>query len=117
MDEHPVTLEREGPLARITLNRPAVLNAENLAWVAGLGAAVTEVAAGPEVRVVLVRGAGQAFCAGIDRDMLSNGGMPAGFYEGQERAFRALEQLDAITVAAMHGYCLGGGLQLAVACD
>ena len=67
--------------------------------------------------VVLVRGAGRAFCAGMDRDMLSQGRMPAGFYEGQEQAFRALEQLDAITVAALHGYCLDGGLQLAVSCD
>ena len=117
MDEYPVTLDIEGPLARITLNRPEVLNAENLAWVEGLGVAVAEVAADPNVRVVLVRGAGRAFCAGMDRDMLSQSGLPAGFYEAQEQAFRALEQMDKITVAALHGYCLGGGLQLAVACD
>ena len=80
MEEHPVTLAFEGPLARITLNRPHVLNAENLAWVEGLGAAVAAVAAEPDVRVVLVRGAGRAFCAGMDRDMLSHGGMPDGFY-------------------------------------
>ena len=117
MDERPVMLEIDGPLARITLNRPDVLNAENLAWVEGLGAATDRVAGDPGVRVVLVRGAGRAFCAGMDRDMLARGGMPPGFYEGQERAFRALEQMDKITVAALHGYCLGGGLQLAVACD
>ncbi len=117
MDERPVTLDIEGPLVRITLNRPHVLNAENLAWVEGLGAAVAKVATNPEVRVVLVRGAGRAFCAGMDRDMLSQGGMPDGFYEGQEWAFRALEQLDTNTVATLHGYCLGGGLQLALACD
>ena len=117
MDESVVLLEREGPLARITLNRPRVLNAENLTWVEGLEAAVTEVAARPDVRVVLVRGAGRAFCAGLDRDMLAREGMPPGFYEGQERAFRGLELMGKITVAAIHGHCLGGGLQLAVACD
>ena len=117
MDARPVLLEIDGPLARITLNRPRVLNAENLAWVEGLVDAVTAVAADPDVRVVLVRGAGRAFCAGMDRDMLGQGGLPPGFYEGQEQAFRALEQMDKVTVAALHGYFLGGGLQLAVACD
>jgi enoyl-CoA hydratase len=112
-----VLVQVEGPLARITLNRPSVLNAMNLAWVRGLEAAVERVAAAPEVRVVLIRGAGRAFCAGLDLDMLGSEGMPAGFYEGQERAFRAIELMDKIAVAALHGYCLGGGLQLAIACD
>lgn len=107
----------EGPLATITLNRPEVLNAENLAWVEGLQAAIDAVADQVEVRVVIVRGAGRAFSAGMDLDMLGAGGMPPGFYAGQERAFRALETLDKIVIAAMHGYCLGGGLQLATACD
>ena len=113
----PVVLEIDGGLARITLSRPEVLNAEDLAWVEGLEAAVREVAARPDVRVVLVRGAGRSFCAGMDLDMLGGEGMPPGFYEGQERAFRGLELMDKITIAAVHGYCLGGGLQLAIACD
>lgn len=117
MDQSSVVLEVDGPLARITLNRPDVLNAENLAWVQALEAAVSTVATEPDVRIVLVRGAGRAFCAGIDLEMLSQEGMPAGFYEGQERAFKALELMDKITVAALHGHCLGGGLQLAISCD
>jgi enoyl-CoA hydratase/carnithine racemase len=117
LGERPVVSSTTGPLARITLNRPQVLNAENLAWVAGLEEATAQVAEDPGVRVVLVRGAGRAFCAGMDRDMLADGGMPADFYERQERAFRTLERMDKITVAALHGYCLGGGLQLAIACD
>ncbi|HMJ03547.1 MAG TPA: enoyl-CoA hydratase/isomerase family protein [Conexibacter sp.] len=104
-------------VARITLNRPAVLNAENMAWVDGLERAVDAVAAEREVRVVVVQGAGRAFCAGMDLGMLASGGMPEGFYEGQERAFRRLETIDKITIAAIHGYCIGGGLQLAIACD
>jgi enoyl-CoA hydratase/carnithine racemase len=117
MDQQPVLLEIDASLATITLNRPEVLNAENLAWVETLGTVVDEISARPEIRVVLVRGAGRAFCSGMDLDMLSREGMPAGFFEGQERAFRALELMDKIVIAALHGYCLGGGLQLAIACD
>jgi enoyl-CoA hydratase/carnithine racemase len=117
MEQNAVVVQFEGPLARITLNRPTVLNAMNLAWVRELEAAVDRVAADAGVRVVLIRGAGRAFCAGLDLNMMGRGGMPAGFYESQERAFRALELVDAIVVAALHGYCLGGGLQLAIACD
>ena len=117
MDQSSVVLEVDGPLARITLNRPEVLNAENMAWVRALEAAVRTVATEPEVRVVLVRGAGRAFCAGLDLEMMSREGMPDGFYEGQERAFRELELMDKITIAALHGYCIGGGLQLAISCD
>jgi enoyl-CoA hydratase/carnithine racemase len=117
MDESSVLLGVDGPLATITLNRPDVLNAENLAWVEALEAAVSTVATEPGVRVVLMRGAGRAFCSGMDLEMFSSQGMPDGFYEGQERAFCALEHMDKITVAALHGYCLGGGLQLAISCD
>ena len=117
MQERSVLLEVSGPLARITLNRGARLNAMDLAWIEDLNAAVDRLETMPEISVVVVRGAGRAFCAGLDLDMLEAHGMPPGFYEGQERAFRKLELLDAITVAAIHGYCLGGGVQLAIACD
>ncbi len=117
MDRDAVLIEVDGQVARITLNRPEQLNAMNLAWIDGLNRAVEAAAAESGLRVVLVAGAGRAFCAGLDLDMLGGEGMPPGFYEGQERAFLALERLDAIVVAALHGHCLGGGLQLAIACD
>jgi enoyl-CoA hydratase/carnithine racemase len=112
-----VLLDVTGPVARVTLNRPERLNAMDMAWVEGLNAAVDELANSPQVGVVLIRGAGRAFCAGLDLDMLERDSMPPGFYEGQERALRTLELLDAVTIAAIHGHCLGGGVQLAVACD
>jgi len=112
-----VLVHIDGPIARITLNRPTRLNAMDEAWIEGLNRAVDRVAATPSVAVVVIRGAGRAFCVGLDLDMLAASGMPAGFYAGQERAFRTLELLDAVTIAAIHGHCLGGGVQLAVACD
>jgi enoyl-CoA hydratase/carnithine racemase len=112
-----VLFEVTDGVARITLNRPERLNAMDMAWIEGFNAAIDQVAQAPDVRVVVIRGAGRAFCAGLDLDMLQGSSMPPGFYEGQERAFRNLELLDAVTIAAIHGYCLGGGVQLAVACD
>ena len=117
MNQSAVLLAYDGPLAQITLNRPAVLNAMNMEWVEGFDAAVSAVAAAPDVRVVVVRGAGRAFCAGLDLNMYAREGMPDGFYELQERAFHKLELIDKITIAALHGHCLGGGVQLAIACD
>jgi enoyl-CoA hydratase len=117
VNSSPVLLRIDKSIAWITLNRPQVLNAENMAWIEALDAAVGEIATTDAVRVVVLRGVGRAFCAGIDLEMLSREGMPDGFYEGQERAFRALETLNAITIAGIHGHCLGGGVQLAISCD
>ena len=106
----------DGPLARITLNRPSVLNAQNLELMQDLEAAVDLVAADRGVRVVVVSGAGRAFSAGLDLDMREQG-VALEFFERQERTRVRLETLDAITIAAVRGHCLGGGLQLAIACD
>jgi enoyl-CoA hydratase len=114
-----VLLDVEGPLARVTLNRPEVLNAANLAFMEDFEAVVEALEAAREVKLVLVRGNGRAFSAGLDLDMSAGGKSPAllGFFERQERSRGRLEALDTITIAAVHGYCLGGGLQLAIACD
>ena len=111
-----VILHRRGEVGEIVLNRPERLNAMNLAWVTDLAAAVTVLAADPP-EIVVVRGEGRAFCSGMDLDMLAADGMPERFYPLQEEAFRGLEELDRLVVAQIHGYCLGGGLQLALACD
>ena len=117
MDEPTILVRRAGAVAEIVLNRPAVLNAMNLAWVADLRQAVAAVAAAEDAAVVVVRGEGRAFCAGLDLTMMAEVGMPPEFYPRQEDAFTALEALDRIVIAQIHGYCLGGGLQLAIACD
>jgi enoyl-CoA hydratase len=111
-----VILRRRDDVAEIVLHRPHKLNAMNLAWVNDLLEAVTVVAQ-DKPELVVIRGEGQAFCAGMDLDMLATEGMPPSFYPRQEQAFCALEQLDRLVIAQIHGHCLGGGLQLALACD
>jgi enoyl-CoA hydratase/carnithine racemase len=107
----------EGPIAYITLNRPEVLNAMNLAWTKDLAAICAILAGDRRVKVVVVSGAGRAFCSGIDLKALSATGIPLNWFRETELAFRALEELDQFVVCAMHKYCIGGGLQLSLLCD
>lgn len=112
----PVLLDVDGPVATITFNRPEKLNAADLAQCHALEAAVAAAGAEPAVQLVLVRGAGRAFGSGIDRDMLA-AGMPPDFLPAHERAYAAMEDMDKLVVAAVHGHCLGAGLLVALACD
>jgi enoyl-CoA hydratase len=109
--------EMEGPLARLRLNRPEALNAANWAWVNDLVTATTALAGSAEVRVVIVSGEGRAFCSGLDVKELARGLLSTDWFAIWEGGVTALANLDAITIAAVHGYCLGGGLQVAIACD
>src|SRR5713226_8857104 len=110
-------LEHHGPLARLRLNRPEVLNAANRAWVQDLVTATDYLAHSAETRVVIVSGEGRAFCSGLDTKELAQGKLTVEWFETWECGVTALAELDAITIAAIQGYCLGGGLQLALACD
>src|ERR1051326_4404075 len=110
-------LEQDGPLARLRLNRPEVLNAANRAWVEDLVTATDSLAHNAGTRVVLVSGEGRAFCSGLDVKELAQGNLSVEWFETWERGVVALAGLDAITIAAVQGYCLGGGLQVALACD
>jgi enoyl-CoA hydratase/carnithine racemase len=111
-----VLLETNGPLATVTLNRPHVLNAFDMTMLNALEIAVEALSGLPELRVVVIRGAGRAFSSGLDLNMRANG-VPLEFFERQERLRIRLESMSAISIAVVHGYCLGGGLQLAIACD
>lgn len=109
--------ELNGPLARLRLNRPEALNAANWVWVQDLVKATEYLAQSTETRVVIVSGEGKAFCSGLDVKELAQGHLAPEWFATWERGVTALANLDAITIAAIHGYCLGGGLQVAVACD
>lgn len=109
--------ELDGPLARLRLIRPQALNAANWTWVRDLVKATDYLAHRSETRVVLVSGEGRAFCSGLDVKELAQGNLSVEWFATWEQAVTALTSLNAITIAAIQGYCLGGGLQLAIACD
>src|SRR5262245_41827980 len=109
--------ETRGEIATITLNRPLVLNCANEQWARDLNTLVDDVAADDEVRVVVVRGAGRAFCSGIDITALSRGEISLNFFRNWEMALGKIEAMNAIAIAAVQSHCIGGGLQVALACD
>lgn len=106
-----------GALGRLRLNRPEALNAANWQWVKDLVSATEYLAAHPEAHVVIVSGEGRAFCSGLDVKELAAGSLTPDWFDTWEIGVSNLERLDAITIAAIQGYCLGGGLQVVLACD
>jgi enoyl-CoA hydratase/carnithine racemase len=103
--------------ATLVLNRPDVLNCANEQWARDLNTLVDDLSSNSDIRVVVLRGAGRAFCSGIDITALSQGETGMGFFRNWEAALRKIEAMDPIVVAAVQSHCIGGGLQLALACD
>jgi enoyl-CoA hydratase/carnithine racemase len=125
-----VRTSQDGPVLTVTLDRPDQLNAQTPATWAALAAAGEAV--GDDVRVVVVRGTGRSFSAGLDRSLFSAepgvagglgdlGRLPAGDAEerirGYQAGFRWLRQPGIVSVAAVQGHAIGAGAQLALACD
>jgi enoyl-CoA hydratase len=120
-----IRYETEGPLAWITLDRPDKLNAISRSMVSELNQALDAALREESVRVVLVKGEGRAFSAGFDLETQPASGLT------REQEVAAMQQelrddFDLImrfwdspkpTIAAVHGYCLGGAMELALACD
>jgi enoyl-CoA hydratase len=107
----------DGRVATLMLNRPHVLNCADEQWARDLNTLVDDLASRDGLRVVVVRGAGRAFCSGIDLTALSRGETGLTFFRNWETALRKLETLPAVVIAAIHSHCIGGGLQVALACD
>jgi enoyl-CoA hydratase len=112
-----IDLRKRGPIGEIRLNRPEVLNALGREWPDDLLAAAQEMQNDDAIRVVLVTGEGRTFCAGLDLTQLARDEIPNQFFHDAEFAFRSMETLDKVTICGIQGHCLGGGLQLAIACD
>jgi enoyl-CoA hydratase/carnithine racemase len=116
--EHLI-VERDGAVAVVTVNRPRVLNALSVATVAELDAVMTQLGADPEVRAVVLTGAGdKAFVAGADINelaLLDSIGAEAYARNGQAVLAR-IERLGKPVIAAVNGFALGGGCELAMAC-
>jgi enoyl-CoA hydratase/carnithine racemase len=101
----------------LTLDRPAVLNALDTDLVVALAESAERAADDETVFAVIVRGNGRAFCSGMDRTALAGGTIGEPFYRAWIRALNTLEDMPKVSVAVLHGYSIGGGLQLALACD
>jgi enoyl-CoA hydratase/carnithine racemase len=112
-----IELRKHGPIGEIRLNRPDVLNAMGHHFPQDMLAAAQEMQDDREIRVVQVTGEGRTFCSGLDLTQLSRGEIPNQFFHDAEYAFRAMETMDKAVIAGIQGYCIGGGLQLAIACD
>jgi enoyl-CoA hydratase len=122
MTEPPVLVEDLGSVRRLTMNRPASLNALSAALMDALIGELDRAAADPDVRVVILAGAGRAFCAGYDLDEDASGGAldAAGWHAELAHATgQMLRILDHPTpvIAQVQSYCLAGGTDLMLACD
>lgn len=119
-DAGVVRLDRRDAVATITLDRPGARNALTWAMYEELDRALDRVGSEPEVRVVVVRGAGGNFAAGTDISQFAafgSGDDGVDYERRLEGVLTKLESLPATTLAAVEGYAAGFGLALAAACD
>ena len=122
-----VHVETNGPIGELRLNRPEKLNPLSTQTLQEIAQAARLFDQERDVKVVIVRGAGRAFSAGADLETFSRPRVPASGGQpelspreaaevGREMA-DTLESMRALTIASIHGWCIGGGLVLAAACD
>ena len=114
-----ISFKKDGAVAHISLDRPAVLNAYNIQMRDDFSEALRAVADDPEVRALLITGEGRAFCAGAD--LTEFGTAPslvvARKVRWQRDVWGQMLGLKVPIVAAIHGYCIGSGLEIALLCD
>ena len=121
MEWDTLTVTESNDVAFLTLDRAASLNAVNEQLTNDIEKACQLVSEHTHIQVVVVAGEGRAFCSGMDLKaaaMRAPGSeAAAAVWEPWQRALDILEQMDALTIASIHGACLGAGFELALACD
>jgi len=122
MSENKLLIETAGGVARLTLNRPQVMNALTPDLLREIKAAVEQAGQSPEVGVIVLTGAGRAFSAGVDLKALGKisieGGAVGDVLDGPARALiQAIEASPRPVIARVNGYCFTGALEIALACD
>src|SRR5919202_2749408 len=109
--------EKDDKIARVTLNRPERLNAMNNQATLDINTVADAIAADNEIRLVIITGTGRSFSTGIDLKQLAANEIEMVYHHRWERALRTFETMDKLVIVGIKQYCLGGGLQLALACD
>ncbi len=114
--------EKAAGIAKITINRPQVLNAINLATLHELKAALEQAGSDREARVVVLTGAGRAFSAGVDlvemnERLARQGTVGTKLDEPARDVTRTIQALPKVVIAMVNGYCLTGALEIALSCD
>jgi enoyl-CoA hydratase len=122
VSEPILLVEDLGPVRRLTMNRPGSLNALNADLVGAMSRALDEASDDDDVRVLILRGAGRAFCAGYDLNEDASGGVLDAPRWQEELTHSTEEMLKFLehpkpVIASVHSYCLAGGTDLMLACD
>lgn len=114
-----VLIEQQDRIAILRINRPETMNSLDPAMLHAIDGAIDQISANPEVGVILITGEGKAFVAGADIAAMSTMGEEEGMALGVlgQQVFRKIETLDIPTIAVVNGFALGGGCELAMACD
>ena len=113
-----VLYEVDGPLALITINRPERHNAISLATLDDLHATIAEAAGDEAVRAIAITGAGEkAFASGSDLGEVEHRNLAVALTPLVQGVAERLERTPKATIAAINGYCMGGGLEVALGCD